>query len=149
MDEPGYASYYYSMTRLATTGTLTIGETTYNVTGNTWMDREFSTRALSDNTQGWDWFGLIFDQDTELMIGQVRFEDGTTQDYGGGLTRPDGTKRLISYGEFSITATDTWTSPHSGIEYPSGWIIEIDGENEDDDDIVLTITPLLNDQGII
>lgn len=145
-DEPGNASHYYSLTRLVTDGTLTIGNTTYDVTGNTWMDREFSTSALGDDATGWDWFGLIFDDNTELMIGQIRQTDGTTRGYGSSLTLPDGSKRALDFEEYTITATDTWVSPHSDVEYPSGWIIEIEGENAGDDTIVFTVTPLQKDQ---
>src|SRR5262249_28844196 len=55
---PGEASYYYSLTRLPTTGTLTIDDTAYNVTGDSWMDHEFSSGALDESAQGWDWFAI-------------------------------------------------------------------------------------------
>ena len=41
----GNASYYYSLTRLPTDGTLTVNGTDYQVTGSTWMDHEFSTSS--------------------------------------------------------------------------------------------------------
>ena len=56
--EPGNASYYYSLSRLETSGTIRIGGTEYQVTGASWMDHEFGTSALGENAQGWDWFGL-------------------------------------------------------------------------------------------
>jgi predicted secreted hydrolase len=39
--DPGQASHYYSLTRMATTGTLTIGDESFDVTGASWMDHEF------------------------------------------------------------------------------------------------------------
>src|SRR5690606_14376615 len=54
-DEPGNASYYYSLSRLATEGTVTIGGESYAVTGYTWKDHEFSTSALGADALGWDW----------------------------------------------------------------------------------------------
>ncbi|MBZ0287739.1 MAG: carotenoid 1,2-hydratase, partial [Anaerolineae bacterium] len=42
-DEPGNASYYYSLSRLLTSGTLRIGDQTFTVSGATWKDHEFST----------------------------------------------------------------------------------------------------------
>ena len=45
----GNASYYYSMPRMPTVGTLIMGDTTVEVTGNSWMDREWSTSALADD----------------------------------------------------------------------------------------------------
>ena len=139
----GNASYYYSLSRLVTDGTLTINGETFEVTGNTWMDHEFSTSALSGNMQGWDWFGLIFDNDTELMVGQIRTIDGNLDPtFGGLLIYPDGTTRYLSSTDFSITATDTWDSPHTGATYPAGWDIEVLG----DDGFAFTVTPLQSDQ---
>jgi predicted secreted hydrolase len=139
----GNASYYYSLSRLVTDGTLTIGDETFDVSGNTWMDHEFSTQALGPDTQGWDWFGLIFDNDTELMIGQIRtVDEGLNPAFGGLLIYPDGTTRYLSSEDFTITETDTWDSPHTGATYPAGWDIEIMG----DDGFTFSVTPLQADQ---
>ncbi len=64
--EPGNASYYYSLTRLATEGTVAVGGQTYQVQGASWMDHEFSTSALGPEQVGWDWFSLQLDDGTEL-----------------------------------------------------------------------------------
>lgn len=142
-EQVGNASYYYSLSRLATTGTITIGDNSYEVTGNTWMDHEFATNALPDNTQGWDWFGLIFDNNMELMVGQVRLEDGTIEpQLGGLLIYPDGTTRYLASDDFTITATTTWTSPHTDGVYPAGWDIQVTGEDE----FMIHVTPLMPDQ---
>jgi predicted secreted hydrolase len=74
--EAGNASYYYSLSRLLTEGTLRIGDQTFTVSGTTWKDHEFSTSALGSDALGWDWFGLQFDDNRELMIGQIRLVDG-------------------------------------------------------------------------
>ena len=127
-EEIGNASYYYSLTRLVTEGTLTIGEETFALNGNTWMDHEFSTSALGEDAQGWDWFGLIFDNDTELMIGQIRQTDGGVQPvFGGLLVFPDGSTRYLDSADFTIAVTDTWRSPHTDAEYPAGWDVQILG----------------------
>ena len=46
------ASYYYSITRLQTEGTLTIDGTDYAVSGLSWLDREWSTSALASDQVG-------------------------------------------------------------------------------------------------
>lgn len=123
-EEPGNASYYYSLSRLDTTGTVTVGEQTYTVSGRTWKDHEFSTSALGSGAQGWDWFGLIFDNDTEVMLGQIRMADSSLEPaFGGLMVYPDGSTEYLSSGSFTITPTDIWVSPHTGAEYPSGWDI--------------------------
>lgn len=143
--EPGNASYYYSLTRLLTTGTIRVGGQTFTVTGSTWKDHEFSTSALGSNAQGWDWFGLQLDDDRELMLGQIRLLDGGREPaFGGLLVYPDGSTRYLASADFTFNVTSTWASPHSGAVYPATWEITIDiGEPQP---LNLTITPLLADQ---
>ena len=141
--EIGNASYYYSLTRLLTEGGITIGDQTFDVSGFTWMDHEFSTSALGENAQGWDWFGLIFDDNTELMVGQIRQVDGGLEPSFGGLyIYPDGGTRYLDSADFSIVVTDTWRSPHSEAEYPAGWEIVIGG----DEGFRIEVSPLQADQ---
>ena len=141
--EIGNASYYYSLTRLVTSGRISVGGETYSVRGNTWMDHEFSTSALGENARGWDWFGLIFDNNTELMLGQIRQIDGGIEPvFGGLLIYPDGSTRYLESGDFRIQVTDSWRSPHSDALYPAGWDIEILGA----EGFKFEVTPLQADQ---
>lgn len=143
-DEAGNASYYYTLSRLTTNGEITIGEETFAVSGNTWKDHEFSTSALADGAIGWDWFGLIFDNDMEMMLGQIRVEEGNPGAFTAGLLiYPDGSTEYISEDDFSFSATDSWTSPHTGAEYPSGWDISV---NISQETLNFTVTPLMPDQ---
>ncbi|MEL7234638.1 MAG: lipocalin-like domain-containing protein, partial [Chloroflexota bacterium] len=108
--EEGNASYYYSIPRLETEGTFTIGDETFEVTGNTWMDREFSTSALAEGAVGWDWFGLIFDDNTELMLYHIRLEDGSTEPASAGLyIDADGNYTYLHSEDYTMTPLDTWT----------------------------------------
>lgn len=141
--EIGNASYYYSLTRLLSEGGITIGDKTFEVSGQSWMDHEFSTSALGDNARGWDWFGLIFDDSTELMVGQIRQVDGSLESGFGGLyVYPDGETRYLDAADFSIAVTDTWRSPHSDAVYPAAWEISVEG----DDGFRIQVSPLLADQ---
>ncbi len=145
-DEPGNASYYYSLSRLVTQGQIRIGTETFEVSGNTWQDHEFSTSALGSTALGWDWFGLIFDDNRELMIGQIRQADGSTEPaFGGLLIEPDGSTRYLSSADFDIESTDTWTSPHTNAVYPSGWDVTVIG-SDDSAPLSFTLTPLMLDQ---
>ncbi len=142
---PGNASYYYSLSRLLTEGTITIDGEAYAVSGTTWMDHEFSTSALGDDAQGWDWFGLHLDDDRELMLGRIRLVGGGFDPvFGGLLVLPDGDTRKISADDFTLTVTDHWTSPHTGAVYPAGWQISVDTGEESPLDLALT--PLVADQ---
>lgn len=144
-DEPGNASYYYSLSRLLTEGTLTLDEVAYTVTGTTWMDHEFSTSALGEDAQGWDWFGLHLDDNRELMLGRIRLVDGGFDPvFGGLLVLPDGSTRKIAASEFELVVTDTWASPHTGAVYPAGWEMAIDIGAVSP--LRLVLTPLIADQ---
>jgi predicted secreted hydrolase len=70
--EPGNASYYYSLPRLAAAGTLRLGAERLAVTGQAWMDREWSTSSLAAGEVGWDWFALQLDDGWELMLYRLR-----------------------------------------------------------------------------
>jgi predicted secreted hydrolase len=141
----GNASYYYSLSRLLTAGTITLDGVAYDVSGTTWKDHEFSTSALGSDAQGWDWFGLHLDDNRELMLGRIRLLDGGFDPvFGGLLILPDGSTRKLESDDFTLEVTDTWLSPHTGAEYPAGWQIVIDiGEFAP---LALTLTPLIADQ---
>lgn len=141
--EAGNASYYYSMPRLLTEGTITVGDETFEVSGASWMDHEFSTSALGGTALGWDWFGLQFDDGRELMVGQIRLLLGGKEPaFGGLLIEADGSSRYLASDEFTITPTGEWVSPHTGATYPAGWTITILG----DGGFTFEVTPLQPDQ---
>lgn len=140
----GNASYYYSLSRLATTGTVSIGDQVYQVDGFSWMDHEFSTSALGENALGWDWFGLQFDDNREMMVGQIRLVDGGKDPYFGGLLiNPDGTTQVLPAESITIESLATWESPHTGAVYPAGWNIRVD---LGDESLNFTVTPQIADQ---
>ena len=141
--EIGNASYYYSLSRLDTRGQIRLGDATYQVSGQTWMDHEFSTSALGDEAQGWDWFGLIFDDGSELMVGQIRLTDGGIEPAFGGLRiDADGSTHSLDSSDIKIRALAQWRSPHSEAVYPAGWEIEVAGAQG----FRLEVTPLQADQ---
>ena len=145
--EPGNASYYYSLTRIETTGTVEIGNEEFAVSGMSWMDREFGTSALSAGAVGWDWFAVHLSDGRDLMVGQIRHQDGNVEPlFGGLLVMPDGQTRYLSSEEFTITSFGSWQSSHSGATYPAGWDITIEF---DDRPLRLLLEPLLADQEVL
>lgn len=140
--DPGNASYYFSQTRLESAGTVTIGGQAFEVKGESWMDHEFSTSALSGDQVGWDWFSLQLADGSELMVYVIRRTDGSADAFSQGMIiHPDGTTRRLSMEDFHITPLAQWKSPHSGATYPAEWRIEVPAEQID-----LTIKPRLADQ---
>ncbi len=143
---PGEATYYYSLPHLVTRGTVSINGEPYAVSGTSWMDHEFGSGALGDESQGWDWFALYLDDGRDLMFGQIRSvnEGDAPVIYGGSLVQADGSVRHLRLDDFSVTVTAAWTSPHTGATYPAGWLVSID--DGDAEPLELTLTPLVADQ---
>ena len=144
--EPGNASYYYSLTRLATTGMVAIGDEVFAVSGTSWMDREFGSSALSANAVGWDWFAVHLDDGRDLMVGQIRRQDGSVEPvFGGLLVYPDGKTHYLPSEAFTISPTRTWQSERSGATYPAGWEITV---NLDESTLRLILEPLMAEQEV-
>ncbi len=136
------ASYYYSLTRMPTTGTITISGHTTTVSGASWMDREWSTSALSAEQQGWDWFALQLDDGRDLMLYRMRLRGGGIDPASSGtLIDADGSARSLALGDVEVTASGIWTSPRSGAEYPSAWRVRVPSAAID-----ATVRPLIDDQ---
>jgi len=125
--EPGQASYYYSMTRLKTSGVLTIDGKQFHVTGHSWMDHEFSSNALSADQVGWDWVGLSLADGNDLMIYRLRNRAGGADYLSGTLIKPDGTPVYLSAHDITLEPSNPWTSPASGAAYPQQWKMSVTG----------------------
>jgi predicted secreted hydrolase len=139
---PGNASHYYSLTRLITDGVVYTKDNSYQVSGTSWMDHEFSTSALSDGQIGWDWFSIQLDDQSELMLFQIRREDSSIDPFSSGTwISADGSTQQLALGDFEITVQNTWHSPHTGATYPAKWNISIPSQK-----LILEITPQLPDQ---
>jgi predicted secreted hydrolase len=126
--EPGNASYYYSYTRMPTAGTFRVAGTTYTVTGSSWLDREWSTSALSPDLEGWDWMALQLDDGTELMLYRLRRPDGSAGPFSAGShVDREGRGTVLDAAAFTMTPLRTWRSPLDGAAYPTSWRVEIPG----------------------
>ncbi|MCC7018376.1 MAG: hypothetical protein IT332_01390 [Ardenticatenales bacterium] len=140
--EPGNASYYYSFTRLAATGVVTTAAGVWPVEGGVWMDHEWSTSALADGRQGWDWLSLQLDDGRDIMAFQIRDAAGApAPESSGSLVDDKGVVRSFGASDFDLTPTGSWRSPRTGARYPSGWRLQLPGEAID-----LRLTPVVADQ---
>ena len=139
--EEGAASMYYSYTRLAAAGEVTIGGERFEVEGSGWLDREWSTSGLDPDQVGWDWLALQLSDGHDLMVYQIRKSDGSVEPSShGSLVAADGSYRILELEDFELEPLATWTSP-DGPTYPSGWRLRVPSAELD-----LTVEPLLADQ---
>ncbi len=141
----GYASYYYSITRMKTQGEVTVKGKTFQVEGLSWMDHEFGSNQLRDYQVGWDWFSIQLENDSDLMIYVIRHKDGEPDPHSSGtLTFPDGTSRHLRLEDFGVQVLADWQSRKTGARYPARWRIRVPHSG-----IELTVTPAVSDQELL
>ena len=109
-------SYYYSYTRLAAGGTLTIDGRELPASGTVWMDHQWGDFAIDPS--GWDWFALHLSDGTDLMIATVRGDDAVSG-LGTHVDR-DGRPTAVTA---QVTALERWTSEATGAAYPVSWTV--------------------------
>ncbi|GAB1441187.1 lipocalin-like domain-containing protein [Ignavibacteriales bacterium] len=122
-NKPGNASYYYSYTRLNTTGELILKGEKFKLSGSSWMDREWSTSALESDQKGWDWFSIQMEDGTELMYFRLRDSTGATNFQKGTLIDKSGGYYTFSGDDFKLNTI--MDSEIDGVVYPSEWEIEL------------------------
>ncbi|MEA1082702.1 carotenoid 1,2-hydratase [Sphingomonas sp. CD22] len=127
---PEEASYYYSIPHLRVAGQVRIAGRPVAVTGEAWLDREWSSDYLAPAAQGWDWTGLNLDDGSALMAFRIRRKGGGTLWAGGSLRRPDGRTTVLGPGDVAFRPVATWRSRATGAVYPvmQDLAIRVDGK---------------------
>jgi predicted secreted hydrolase len=136
---PAQASYYYSVPRMAATGTIAVGGTTVAVAGTAWLDHEWSSEVMAPGAVGWDWTGIHFDDGGVLMAFRMRDASGGTLWAGGTLRRADGKVRVFTPDEIVFMPGRSWRSPRTGVAYPVAMTLVAGGFG-------VTLEPLFDDQ---
>jgi len=137
----GRASYYFSQTRLKTTGSITVNNKKVRVSGLSWFDKEWSTKALAAGDAGWDWFSLQLET-MDITISNGRKKDGSKSSYSyGSVSLEDGSVVILKSNDFNISVLKHWKSPETGKSYPSSWNVAIPSLQ-----LNLSVIPYLNHQ---
>lgn len=117
----GQASHYYSQPFYAVTGVLELPEGPVAVTGQAWLDREWSSQPLAADQTGWDWFSLSFDGGEKLMGFVLR---GAGGDFTSGTwIGADGVAVPLEPGALQAEALERFTV--AGREVPVGWRLRL------------------------
>jgi predicted secreted hydrolase len=113
----GQASHYYSQPFYRVTGSLDLPGGPVAVTGQAWLDREWSSQPLAADQTGWDWFSLSFDSGDKLMGYMLRDADAG---YASGTwISADGRVTALQPGALQAVALD-WTGV-AGRKVPVRW----------------------------
>ena len=118
------STYYYSRTRLAVSGWIEDTGGRREVSGPGWMDHQWGDVTRRDI--GWDWSSIQLDDGSDLMVAVIWHPDGRRRLAGHGTyLEPDGNVTHYDEDDISITPLGAWVSPETGVEYPSGWRVEV------------------------
>lgn len=118
----GQASYYYSAPFLTLTGNLTLPEGVVPVTGQAWIDREWSSQPLSADQSGWDWFSLSFDDGNKMMGFALRQTGGGVYTSATWITA-DGQATPFDDGAF--VARPRQETLVAGRKVPTAWQVSL------------------------
>jgi predicted secreted hydrolase len=128
----GRASHYVSFPRLGVSGTIDSRQ----VSGTAWMDHEWFTEQLAPDQVGWDWFSVQLDNHTELMLFELRSNNGSIDSYSSGtFIDARGVPRHLKREEFTLQPLSYWH------KYPVSWRLRAPSLNID-----LTSRAVLPDQ---
>jgi predicted secreted hydrolase len=124
------ASYYYSQPYIDISGQITRNGITEKVTGQGWLDREWSSQFLTKAQQGWDWFSLRLNDNSTLMMFRLRGQTEKQHFYSAKRMFADGSGRNINSkdnpDDISMQPTK-WQQTALG-KHPIAWRINIKSE---------------------
>jgi predicted secreted hydrolase len=139
----GQASYYYSQPDVAVSGTILVDSEEVTLTGNGWLDREWSSQPLAKNQSGWDWFSLHLADGNKLMLYRLREDDG-----GGWLSgswiNASGKILQLEASDIKLVEQSRRTiqiDTETTLELPLEWSIHLPGLNRK-----LRVKPLYDQQ---
>ncbi len=123
---PNHKTYYLSFTRLKTIGSIKLGSKTFEVTGSSWFDHQKMSMHRNSSLVGWDWFSIIFEDNTELMFILMKDKNGFNSKFHKG-TYIDENSNLVNLksNDVNLKVMSKWKSPKTDVIYPSSWIMEI------------------------
>ena len=133
------ASYYYSVPHLKVSGTISRQGKPDTVSGEAWLDHEWSSEYLDSEAVGWDWVGINLVDGGALMAFRIRDSRGNTHWAGGTLRDGGGQIEILDPADIEFRPRRIWVSPRTGITYPVQEMLRV-GSRE------FTLDPLIDDQ---
>lgn len=117
----GQASHYYSQPFYAVEGTLRLPEGDVPVTGEAWLDREWSSQPLAADQSGWDWFSITLESGAKLMAFRLR---GGRGDYTSATwITPEGQTTALPDGALEVTPREA--AQVAGRQVPVEWSLRL------------------------
>lgn len=141
-EKPKHKTYYVTFPRLVAKGSIKLKGKKYNVSGLAWFDHQKCNLPHMTPVVGWDWFSILFDDNTELMFFRLRDKKGISEKHlGGSFIDRDGKLTKLLPKDVVLSSISEWKSQKTGIVYPSGWVMQVPKL-----DISIKILPCVNEQ---
>lgn len=137
--DPQHASYYYSYPQLKVKGTVTLAGRPQTVTGQAWLDHEWSSELLPEAAQGWDWIGVNLDDGSALMAFRLRTKEQSPLWSAATFRTAAGEVQALLPEAVAFESLRHWRSARTGITYPVEWRVRIGPR-------VIQLHPLIDDQ---
>ena len=141
---PKSPTYYVSYPRSKVKGKIKVEGKSINVTGQSWFDHQKCVVPQKSHMLGWDWFSIMLNDNTELMLIILRDKRGL-QKYNrmGTYIINSGKTVEIKPKDFKVKYLELWKSKETGITYPAGWHIMMPKLKID-----LKVTPYVKEQEV-
>ena len=123
----GAGSHYYSHPYLRAEGEIEVGGEVVPVSGEAWLDREWSSQFLQPDQQGWDWFALHLDSGEKLMLFQLRSKPNSgerTPFRHGVLLSAQGERRELQPSKLRLTPLEH--ARVAGRDIPVVWQLDLE-----------------------
>ncbi|ASP38544.1 carotenoid 1,2-hydratase [Bacterioplanes sanyensis] len=126
--EQGQASYYYSQPSINIVGQWQPrSNDSVALTGQGWLDREWSSQPLAQNQSGWDWFSLQLADGHKLMAFRLRHSDSEQHYYSGSWITPEHKVTPLNSDDIQLTPTgfDVIDTAQGEKRIPTGWQLSL------------------------
>lgn len=119
----GKTNYEYALPSMRTTGTLSVENKNYKVSGETWLDRQWGPVDITDTSMRWTWMPIRLANGDKLLVWDSVNKNG--ENAWATVMHSDGSYELAAVKPVAQGAQRVWTSPTSGNAYPTRWSIDI------------------------
>ncbi|MFD0574881.1 lipocalin-like domain-containing protein [Dactylosporangium darangshiense] len=116
-------TWQYDFPSMRTTGSLTIQGQTHNVSGESWMARQWGRMPMDDPWMRWTWMILSLPCGDKAAIWDI--VSGETENCWVTVLHPDGSYGLAAVKPLADGADKLWASPATGKAYPTRWRVDI------------------------
>ncbi len=121
----------FSMSHMDSTGSLTIGDHTYKITGDSWFDCQWQFSKKEQKTiqmrsdWRWTWMDLNLDNgDTLSLWDMTDYKTNSTKAWAT-ILHADDTQEVVEIEPIIEGAGDYWRSPVSKNNYPTSFVVKI------------------------